>query len=216
PPDAPPEHRILPMALPAPDLSRAGELLPDVAHQPAALARPLEWVGMEGIAIPVRVPDGAGGHVQVAAQADLSVNLHRAGERGIHMSRLYLRLQQELARHEVTPAGLRHILQDSVESQAGLATRARRRLRYQALRRRGPGRPGPPRAPAPAPRGAAAAPRPAERQRRLEALPGGDRGAAGGWSPEAGARILPGVLQHLPVLGGAVAPGQCRAPACRL
>ena len=111
----------------------ATSLLPDVAHQPATLARPLDWVGMEGIAIPVRVSDGAGGHVQVAAQADLSVDLAQAGERGIHMSRLYLRLQQELARHEVTPAGLRHILQGSVDSQAGLATRARLRLRYEAL-----------------------------------------------------------------------------------
>ena len=108
-------------------------VLPDVAHQPAALSRPLDWVGMEGIAIPVRVSDGNGGHVQVAAQADLSVNLERAGERGIHMSRLYLRLQEELARHEVTPAGLRHILQGSVDSQAGLSSRARLRLRYEAL-----------------------------------------------------------------------------------
>lgn len=121
------------MSLSVPEISRAGDPLPDVAHQPASLARPLDWVGMEGIAIPVRVPDGAGGHVQVAAQADLSVNLHRAGERGIHMSRLYMRLQQELARHEVTPAGLRQILLGSIESQAGLSTRARLRLRYEAL-----------------------------------------------------------------------------------
>lgn len=115
------------------EISRPADPLPDVAHQQASLARPLDWVGMEGIAIPVRVTDGDGGHVQVAAQADLSVNLDRAGERGIHMSRLYMRLQQELARHEVTPAGLRQILQGSVESQAGLSTRARLRLRYEAL-----------------------------------------------------------------------------------
>ena len=108
-------------------------MLPDVAHQPATLARPLDWVGMEGIALPVRVSDGAGGHVQVAAQVDLSVDLKQAGERGIHMSRLYMRLQEELARHEVTPAGLRHILQGSVDSQAGLSSRARLRLRYEAL-----------------------------------------------------------------------------------
>ncbi|HET6397778.1 MAG TPA: GTP cyclohydrolase FolE2 [Pseudoxanthomonas sp.] len=120
------------MSVPAP-AAVPSDPLPDVAHQPASLARPLDWVGMEGIAIPVRVPDGAGGHVQVAAQADLSVDLQRAGERGIHMSRLYLRLQQELARHEVTPAGLRHILQGSIDSQAGLSSRARLRLRYEAL-----------------------------------------------------------------------------------
>ena len=107
--------------------------LPDVAQQPATLARPLDWVGMEGIAIPVRVSDGAGGHVQVAAQVDLSVDLKQAGERGIHMSRLYMRLQEELARHEVTPAGLRHILQASIDSQAGLSGSARLRLRYEAL-----------------------------------------------------------------------------------
>ena len=107
--------------------------LPDVAQQPATLARPLDWVGREGIAIPVRVSDGAGGHVQVAAQVDLSVDLKQAGERGIHMSRLYMRLQEELARHEVTPAGLRHVLQASIDSQAGLSGSARLRLRYEAL-----------------------------------------------------------------------------------
>ncbi|GAB3513364.1 GTP cyclohydrolase FolE2 [Pseudoxanthomonas daejeonensis] len=119
------------MSVPVPGSHAAS--LPDVAHQPAILARPLDWVGMEGIAIPVRVSDGAGGHVQVAAQVDLSVDLKQAGERGIHMSRLYMRLQEELARHEVTPAGLRHILQASVDSQAGLSGSARLRLRYEAL-----------------------------------------------------------------------------------
>jgi len=107
--------------------------LPDVALQAPALARPLDWVGMDGIAVPVKVPDGQGGQLQVAAQADLAVNLARSGERGIHMSRLYLRLQQELAQHEITPAGLRRFLQGSIDSQAGLATRARLRLRYEAL-----------------------------------------------------------------------------------
>ncbi|WP_374013638.1 GTP cyclohydrolase FolE2 [Pseudoxanthomonas koreensis] len=107
--------------------------LPDVALQPAALARALDWVGMEGIALPLRVADGAGGYLQVAAQADLAVDLDQADERGIHMSRLYLRLQQELASNEASIEGLRRILQGSIESQAGLSTRARLRLRYEAL-----------------------------------------------------------------------------------
>ncbi len=107
--------------------------LPDVATQPAALARPLDWVGMEGIALPLRVADGAGGHLHVPAQADLSVDLGQAGERGIHMSRLYMRLQQELARNEASIEGLRRILQGSIDSQGGLSTRARLRLRYEAL-----------------------------------------------------------------------------------
>ncbi len=107
--------------------------LPDVAQQSVPLARPLDWVGMENITLPVRVPDGAGGQSQVAASIDFSVDLVRAEERGIHMSRLYLRLQEGLAREALTPAGLRHLLQDGVDSQAGLSARARLRLRYDAL-----------------------------------------------------------------------------------
>lgn len=110
--------------------------LPDVAHQRVPLARPLDWVGMENIALPVRIPDGQGGQLQVAASIDLSVNLANADARGIHMSRLYLELQEGLAREAITPAGLRHLLQTSVDSQAGLATQARLRIRYEALLQR--------------------------------------------------------------------------------
>ncbi len=110
--------------------------LPDVAGQAVPLARALEWVGMEGIALPVRISDGAGGFLQVPASVDLSVNLVNPQARGIHMSRLYRHLQEGLAREVITPAGLRHLLQDSVTSQAGLATQARLTLRYQALLQR--------------------------------------------------------------------------------
>ena len=107
--------------------------LPDVAHQTAALARPLDWVGMDNIALPVRVADGQGVFIQVAASIDLAVDLARADARGIHMSRLYLQLQEGLARETLTPAGLRHLLQDGIAAQADLATRARLRIRYDAL-----------------------------------------------------------------------------------
>jgi GTP cyclohydrolase I len=110
--------------------------LPDVAGDAVALARPLDWVGMEHIALPVRIADGAGGQLQVAADIDIAVNLADAGARGIHMSRLYLQLQDGLAREAITPAGLRHLLQDGIASQQGLATQARLRIRYEALLQR--------------------------------------------------------------------------------
>lgn len=110
--------------------------LPDVAHQSVPLARPLDWVGMEGIALPVRISDGAGGQLQVAASIDLFVDLTNPDARGIHMSRLYLQLQEGLAREAITPAGLRHLLQDSVGSQQGLASQARLKIRYEALLQR--------------------------------------------------------------------------------
>ena len=108
-------------------------ILPDVAIDAIPTARPLDWVGMAGIALPLRLPDGRGGSIQAAAQADSHVDLRDADARGIHMSRLYLRLQDALNADVITPAGLRRVLQDCIDSQAGLSTRARLRLRYQQL-----------------------------------------------------------------------------------
>jgi len=110
--------------------------LPDVAHDAAALARPLDWVGMERIALPVRLANDAGDPVQVAASVDVAVDLHDAQARGIHMSRLYLQLQDAFASETITPAGLRRVLQGFIESQAGLATAARLVLRYDHLLQR--------------------------------------------------------------------------------
>ena len=81
--------------------------LPDVAHDAAALARPLDWVGMSNISLPLRVAGHAGEAIQVAASVDVSVDLLDPDARGIHMSRLYLELQHAFATEVVTPAGLR-------------------------------------------------------------------------------------------------------------
>ena len=107
--------------------------LPDVAADAVALARPLDWVGMDGIALPLRVQSDDGSTIQVAAAVDVAVDLVDAAARGIHMSRLYLQLQQALASEPVTPAGLRRVLQLFVESQRGASTRARLAIRYDHL-----------------------------------------------------------------------------------
>ena len=110
--------------------------LPDVAHDAAVLARALDWVGMDRIALPVRIADGVGGQVQVAASVDVAVDLRDADARGIHMSRLYLQLQEAFATQTVTPAGLRRVLQGFVDSQQGLSTSARLLVRYDHLLQR--------------------------------------------------------------------------------
>lgn len=107
--------------------------LPDVAFGAAAAARPLDWVGMSNIALPLRVASGSGEAIQVAASVDVAVDLHDAGARGIHMSRLYLHLQQAFASETVTPAGLRRVLQVLVDTQAGLSSQARLVLRYDHM-----------------------------------------------------------------------------------
>ncbi|MEN1924880.1 GTP cyclohydrolase FolE2 [Luteimonas qiangzhengi] len=110
--------------------------LPDVADDAAFAARALDWVGMERIALPLRLSDGNGGSIQVPASADVSVDLRKPDTRGIHMSRLYLRLQDAFTTETMTVAGLRRILQDLVESQRGLSSSARLVLRYEHLLKR--------------------------------------------------------------------------------
>ena len=116
--------------------SRPPAQLPDVASEAAALARPLDWVGMDRIAIPVRIHDADGQSVQVAADVDVAVDLRDGQARGIHMSRLYLQLQQAFASEAITPGGLRRVLQGFIESQNGASTRARLHIRYEHLLQR--------------------------------------------------------------------------------
>ncbi|MBW3549858.1 MAG: GTP cyclohydrolase FolE2 [Proteobacteria bacterium] len=107
--------------------------MPDVAFDAAAAARPLDWVGMANIALPLRIASAGGESLQVPASVDVSVDLADAGARGIHMSRLYLQLQHAFASEPITPAGLRRILQSLIDSQAGLSSQARLALRYDQM-----------------------------------------------------------------------------------
>lgn len=105
--------------------------LPDVAGETARAARPLDWVGMSGIALPIRIPASDGAPPLLApASVDVSVDLREASARGIHMSRLYLRLQDTLANEPPGHAALREVLQDCIDSQRGLSGRARIVIRY--------------------------------------------------------------------------------------
>ena len=111
--------------------------MPDVAGDAAAAARPLDWVGMRNIALPLRVRAADGTLLQVPASVDVLVDLRDADARGIHMSRLYRQLQDTLVEDAPTPARLRRVLQACVDSQAALSSSARLTLRYdQMLRRR--------------------------------------------------------------------------------
>ena len=107
--------------------------LPDVAFDAVALARPLDWVGMDGMALPIRLSVEAGQPMLVPATVDVAVNLHDPSARGIHMSRLYLQLQEGLANEALGAPSLRRLLDACITSQKGLATHARLRLHYEQL-----------------------------------------------------------------------------------
>ena len=104
--------------------------LPDVAGDAARAARPLDWVGMDRISLPLRLSGAGDSVLQVPASVDVAVDLRDPQARGIHMSRLYLRLQDALAAEPPGHAALRRLLQDCIDSQQGLSARARVAIRY--------------------------------------------------------------------------------------
>lgn len=111
--------------------------LPDVvSHERPALLSALDWVGMDGIALPIEVTDGDGLAHRAAARVAAWVNLPRAEDRGIHMSRLYRALDRHLAGRAPEAAQLRALLQDFLDSHAGQSDRARVRLRFEISTRR--------------------------------------------------------------------------------
>lgn len=112
--------------------------LPDVATGAEPLVQgALDWVGMDGIDLPVRCADGQGRTLTVSARVSVQVNLADPAARGIHMSRLYLALEESLGEQALTPSGLRNLLHALVASHAELSTCARLRIDYpQLLKRR--------------------------------------------------------------------------------
>ena len=111
-------------------------VLPDVAYDRAAAARPLDWVGMRRIALPLLVAGDGGEPQRVPASADIGVDLASAETRGIHMSRLYLLVQDALSTKPLSVPVLRELLRECIESQSGLATTARLTLRWEQLFKR--------------------------------------------------------------------------------
>ena len=104
--------------------------LPDIAAQSSQQAIALEWVGMCGIASPVLI-NGQ----RLSAKIDAGVNLVDATARGIHMSRLYLALDQ-LETENLTPALRRQLLQCFLDSHEGLSNKAYVRIHSDVLLKR--------------------------------------------------------------------------------
>ncbi|MDR6394073.1 GTP cyclohydrolase FolE2 [Herbaspirillum seropedicae] len=95
--------------------------LPDVAREErASIALPLDWVGMCGIALPVRLDNGQ----IVPASAEIAVDLPHAQAKGIHMSRLYLLLDRFAAQATLNPAALHALLDQMRASHADCGSRA--------------------------------------------------------------------------------------------
>lgn len=97
--------------------------LPDIAAQPTHHDLSLDWVGMAGIALPVRL-----GGEAVNARLDIGVSLDDAGARGIHMSRLYLAAQR-LVHQQLNVPTVLQVLDECLGSHQALSDSATLTLR---------------------------------------------------------------------------------------
>jgi GTP cyclohydrolase I len=111
--------------------------MPDIANdaQPDVAGR-LEWVGMNEIELPVRIEDDDGNLIQSTAIVTAYVNLTDPDVRGIHMSRLYLHLDQAFRDQPLSPTTLRQLLRSFLDSHEGLSDRALIRVDFDYVVRR--------------------------------------------------------------------------------
>jgi GTP cyclohydrolase I len=109
------------------------ESLPDIALQRTDVVGRLDRVGMTGVEIMVRCDGPDGQTVLVPALADAFVSLDDPHAKGIHMSRLLLALQENLEAECYTPALARRVLDQFIESHAGLSRSAQLRLTFTHL-----------------------------------------------------------------------------------
>ncbi len=115
----------------------SARVMPDIAaEKESGNAGQLDWVGMDEIAVPVRLSNHEGDIVQSPARVAAFVNLKRADARGIHMSRLYLHVDRHLSSEPLTPCSLRRLLRDFLDSHADLSDRARIRVSFDHMVRR--------------------------------------------------------------------------------
>jgi len=97
--------------------------MPDVASLELKLPEEtLDWVGMSGIHQPLLVRDGDQIR-QVQSKVQIYVDLGDKLAKGIHMSRLYLILDEHSETRPLTTAGLKLLLRSMLESHRDLSGR---------------------------------------------------------------------------------------------
>ncbi|MBP0600548.1 GTP cyclohydrolase I FolE2 [Herbaspirillum sp. LeCh32-8] len=104
-------------------VNAAAHSLPDVArNERASIALPLNSVGMRGIAAMLQLESG----LRLPATAALAVDLPDAHTKGIHMSRLYRLLDQQMQEQTLSPRALTQLLGKMLDSHADCASRSAR------------------------------------------------------------------------------------------
>lgn len=111
-------------------------VMPDVAnHIHDEPQGTLDWVGMSEITMPLTVLDGAAKH-NVPASVKLFVDLADSHAKGIHMSRLYVELNQLCSSVSLTPRSLTTFLESLQQSHSDTSEHSFAEFRFNAMLRR--------------------------------------------------------------------------------
>ncbi|TKB51522.1 GTP cyclohydrolase I FolE2 [Ferrimonas sediminicola] len=112
--------------------------MPDVASSAKAqVGGTLDWVGMSNIELPLTVKADDGQTRPVSAKVEAFVNLPNPQAKGIHMSRLYLALDQLSLNGELTLASLKSLLDGFISSHEALSDQAKVKISFDYHLRRG-------------------------------------------------------------------------------
>ncbi|WFE69038.1 GTP cyclohydrolase FolE2 [Thiomicrospira sp. R3] len=110
--------------------------MPDIACQPhQGPQATLNWVGMSGIELPVLIQSN---HetIRLSSHTQAYVNLINPTSKGIHMSRLYLLLDQMATQQTLTTERVHEILNRFIESHQDLSDHAFVEFRFDYYERR--------------------------------------------------------------------------------
>ncbi|MCK5809865.1 MAG: GTP cyclohydrolase I FolE2 [Cocleimonas sp.] len=111
--------------------------LPDIANEPhSGPNSPLNWVGMSEIEMPIFLTNGKQERIQSVARVQAYVNLTDPDSKGIHMSRLYIAVDEILSNDTLTPALLRKVVESFAESHQGISDCAYLECRVNFFERR--------------------------------------------------------------------------------
>lgn len=111
--------------------------MPDVASSMKRhIHSKLDWVGMSEIHLPAKVSDTLAGERPVSSSIQAYVNLDNPDAKGIHMSRLYLMLEETFGDLSVSASSIDTLLKNFLETHDGLSTRAFVQLDFEFSMRR--------------------------------------------------------------------------------
>ena len=116
--------------------------MPDIACQPHHGPQgKLNWVGMSGIELPILVKqaqsDNSAAHeIRLSSKAQAYVSLDVPESKGIHMSRLYLLLDQMATQESLSPKRVKAILAAFIESHTDLSANAFVEFKFDYYERR--------------------------------------------------------------------------------